>query len=109
MKNGLQIAGRGLAAEPGIVRNSDPARAISVLKAHPVPNAHCDIAIHLGAVHRIFTASEAPCGFFSFDLTVLYCNILVDAWHACGRGSDYGGVLVSPPVRISRWLVFYEP
>jgi hypothetical protein len=109
MKNGLQIAGRGLAAEPGIVRNSVPARAISVLQAHPVPNAHCDIAIYLWAVHRIYTAGKAPRGFFSFDLDVLYYNILVDAWLAYGTGSDYSGVLVSPPVRISRRLVFHEP
>jgi hypothetical protein len=92
MKNGLQIAGRGLAVGPGVFRNSDPACAISVLKAHPVPYAHCDIAVHLWNVYRLFNADEAPRDFFNFDLNVLHCHILVHARHGCGTSSDYGGV-----------------
>lgn len=106
MKNGLQIAGRGLAAGPGVVRNNDPARAISVLKARRVSNAHRDIAVYLWIIYLLFTAGKAPRGFFGFYLDVLCCNILVDAWHGCGASSDYGGVLVGSPIRISRGLVY---
>jgi hypothetical protein len=108
MKNGLKSAGRGLAAGPGVVRNNDPARAISVLKARRVSNAHRDITVYLWIIYRLFAAGKAPCGFFSFYLDVLCCNILVDAWHGCGASSDYGGVLVGSPIRISCRLVFYR-
>ena len=106
MKNGLQIAGRGLAAEPGVVWSSDPARAVSVLKARRVSNAHCDIAVYIWIIYRLFTAGKAPRGFFGFYLDVLCYNILVNAWHRCGAGSNYGGVLVGSPIRICRGRVF---